>query len=116
MAEESLRVTFDGPGFTDGTINARQLGLSLVNLADAWETLQLDEGTGMADWWRNHADPTMRALFYSKGPFKGCTATKHAPEQTLTCGAGTDRSVLTALAPLAIPNVTSCFVRTTDAP
>lgn len=35
MAEESLRVTFDGPGVTDGTINARQLGLSLVNLADA---------------------------------------------------------------------------------
>lgn len=45
----------------------------------AWETLRMDEGTGMADWWRNHADPTMRALFYSKGPFKGCTATKHAP-------------------------------------
>lgn len=35
MAEESLRVTFDGPGVTGGTINARQLGLSLVNLADA---------------------------------------------------------------------------------
>lgn len=35
VAEESLRVTFDGPGVTDGTINARQLGLSLVNLADA---------------------------------------------------------------------------------
>jgi hypothetical protein len=35
VAEESLRVTFDGPGVTGGTINARQLGLSLVNLADA---------------------------------------------------------------------------------
>lgn len=32
----------------------------------------------MSDWWRNHADPTMRALFYSKGPFKGCTLTAHA--------------------------------------
>ncbi|WP_104181715.1 DUF4913 domain-containing protein [Arthrobacter sp. B0490] len=45
----------------------------------AWETLRLDGGTGMADWWRNYADPTMHTLFYSKGPFKGCTATKHAP-------------------------------------
>ncbi|MBG6218743.1 hypothetical protein IWX75_003230 [Arthrobacter sp. CAN_A6] len=45
----------------------------------AWETLRLDGGTGMSDWWRNHADPTMRALFYSKGPFKGCTLTTHAP-------------------------------------
>lgn len=45
----------------------------------AWETLRLDPGTGMSDWWRIHADPTMRALFYNNGPFKGCTIAKHAP-------------------------------------
>ena len=35
MTEEFLRITFDGPSITYGTIDARILGSSLVNLSDA---------------------------------------------------------------------------------
>jgi hypothetical protein len=45
----------------------------------AWEALRLDETLGLADWWNNYADPTMRVLFASKGPFQGCTAEAHKP-------------------------------------
>lgn len=45
----------------------------------AWEALRLDETLGLADWWNNYADPTMRVLFASKGPFQGCTAEVHNP-------------------------------------
>ena len=45
----------------------------------AWETLRLDETLGLADWWNNYADPTMRVLFAPKGPFQGCTAEVHRP-------------------------------------
>lgn len=51
----------------------------LNGLWRAWEALRLDETTGMADWWKDYADPTMRALFYSKGTFQGCTVKNHAP-------------------------------------
>ena len=45
----------------------------------AWEALRLDETMGLADWWNNYADPTMRVLFAPKGPFQGCTAESHKP-------------------------------------
>lgn len=45
----------------------------------AWEALRLNPTTGMADWWTNYADPTMNALFATKGPFQGCTAEEHKP-------------------------------------
>lgn len=45
----------------------------------AWEALRLDETLGLADWWNNYADPTMRVLFAPKGPFQGCTAEVHKP-------------------------------------
>jgi len=35
----------------------------------AWEHLRLDPSTGPSVWWRDHADPHMRALLSSTGPF-----------------------------------------------
>lgn len=35
----------------------------------AWEHLRLDPATGPSVWWRDHADPHMRSLMDSTGPF-----------------------------------------------
>lgn len=35
----------------------------------AWEHLRLDPATGPSVWWRDHADPHMRVLMDSAGPF-----------------------------------------------
>lgn len=35
----------------------------------AWEHLRLDPSTGPSVWWRDHADPHMRVLMSSTGPF-----------------------------------------------
>lgn len=35
----------------------------------AWEHLRLDPATGPSVWWRDHADPHMRALMDITGPF-----------------------------------------------
>lgn len=51
----------------------------LTALWRAWKHLRLDPATGMAVWWRDYADPTMRALFEEKGPFHGCTPRKSSP-------------------------------------
>lgn len=46
----------------------------------AWEQMRLEGGTAMSAWWRDYADPTMRALFQSNGTFEGCTPDRHAPK------------------------------------
>lgn len=38
----------------------------------AWEKLRLDGGTGISDWWRQHADHHLPLLHASNGPFNGC--------------------------------------------
>lgn len=35
----------------------------------AWEHLRLDPSTGPSVWWLDHADPHMRVLMHSTGPF-----------------------------------------------
>ena len=52
----------------------------LTGLWRAWENLRLDPTTGLAVWWQNYADPTMRVLFEEKGPFHGCTPREHSPK------------------------------------
>ena len=52
----------------------------LTALWRAWEHLRLDPATGMAVWWRDYADPTMRTLFDANGPFEGCTPEEHQPK------------------------------------
>lgn len=41
----------------------------------AWEHLRLDPATGMAVWFRDHADHAMAVLLDPDGPFKGCSPT-----------------------------------------
>lgn len=38
VAENAVRITFKGPGVDDGSIDARQLGRSLVGISDAFQT------------------------------------------------------------------------------
>jgi hypothetical protein len=38
----------------------------------SWEHLRLEPALGMSSWWLNHADPHMRVLMDTKGPFKKC--------------------------------------------
>lgn len=52
----------------------------LTALWRAWEYLRLEPTTGMAVWWRDYADPTMRALFDPNGSFEGCTPEEHQPK------------------------------------
>ncbi|WP_424348023.1 DUF4913 domain-containing protein [Kocuria sp. CH-021] len=52
----------------------------LTGLWRAWENLRTDPTTGLAVWWRDYADPTMRTLFDEKGPFHGCTPKTHGPK------------------------------------
>lgn len=39
----------------------------------AFETLRLDDGTGISTWWRDHLDPAMAALSDQRGPFAQCS-------------------------------------------
>ncbi|MRH90544.1 DUF4913 domain-containing protein [Nocardia sp. SYP-A9097] len=39
----------------------------------AWEYLRRDGHTGLSVWFLDHADPQMRQLFDSEGPFKFCS-------------------------------------------
>jgi hypothetical protein len=52
----------------------------LTGLWRAWESLRTEPTTGLAVWWRDYADPTMRVLFDEKGPFYGCTPKAHHPK------------------------------------
>lgn len=52
----------------------------LTGLWRAWESLRKDPTTGLTVWWRDYADPTMRALFEEHGTFDGCTPRQHAPK------------------------------------
>jgi len=52
----------------------------LTGLWRAWENLRTDPTTGLAVWWRDYADTTMRVLFDEKGPFHGCTPRAHNPK------------------------------------
>ena len=52
----------------------------LTGLWRAWEQPRTDPSTGLAVWWRDYADPTMRVLFEEKGPFHGCTPRAHSPK------------------------------------
>ena len=54
----------------------------LTGLWRAWESLRKDPTTGLAVWWRDYADPMMRALFEEHGPFEGCSPTAHKPKAT----------------------------------
>ncbi|WP_369067069.1 DUF4913 domain-containing protein [Kocuria carniphila] len=54
----------------------------LTGLWRAWESLRKDPTTGLAVWWRDYADPMVRALFDEQGTFQGCTPKTHAPKVT----------------------------------
>ncbi|MGV9196755.1 DUF4913 domain-containing protein [Arcanobacterium canis] len=44
----------------------------------SWEYMRQENAmTGLARWWIELADPTMRALMDPDGTFKGCTDTQH---------------------------------------
>lgn len=43
----------------------------LTALWRAWEALSADEETGLAVWFRDFCDPTMRELLAPDGPFQG---------------------------------------------
>jgi hypothetical protein len=49
----------------------------LTALWQAWEALHDGTGTGPSAWWRDHAEPTMRALTHPEGPFARCGPTRH---------------------------------------
>lgn len=49
----------------------------LEALWKAFEALRQDPGTGASAWWRDHADPTMTALFAGQGVFRSCDKGKH---------------------------------------
>lgn len=49
----------------------------LTALWQAWEALHDGTGTGPSMWWREHADPTMRALTHPLGPFSRCGPSQH---------------------------------------
>lgn len=38
----------------------------------SWEHLRLEPALGISTWWLNHADPHMRVLMDTQGPFKKC--------------------------------------------
>jgi hypothetical protein len=38
----------------------------------AWEHLRLEPAFGISTWWLNHAEPHMRVLMDTRGPFKKC--------------------------------------------
>lgn len=44
----------------------------LSALWQAWETLMVDDDTGPSTWWLHHADPHLRVLLDSRGPFAAC--------------------------------------------
>jgi hypothetical protein len=44
-------------------------------LRDAWVEARVGPGGAMASWWIEKADPTLRALFASDGPFARCRET-----------------------------------------
>lgn len=50
----------------------------LEALWKAFEALRQDPGTGASSWWRDHADPTMAALFAGQGVFRRCVNGKHS--------------------------------------
>jgi hypothetical protein len=43
----------------------------------AWEHLRLEPALGVSTWWLNHADPHMRILMDTEGPFKKCAYDGH---------------------------------------
>jgi hypothetical protein len=43
----------------------------------AWEHLRLEPALGLSTWWLNHADPHMRVLMDTEGPFKKCAYDGH---------------------------------------
>ncbi|QDG87103.1 DUF4913 domain-containing protein [Pseudarthrobacter sp. NIBRBAC000502770] len=45
----------------------------------AWEHLRLEPALGVSTWWLNHADPHMRILMDTEGPFKKCAYDGHKP-------------------------------------
>jgi hypothetical protein len=51
--------------------------LRLDALWRAYEHLRRDEGTGLSEWWFEHADPHMTRLMDPQGPFRYCSAREH---------------------------------------
>jgi hypothetical protein len=46
--------------------------IRMESLWRSWEHLRLEPALGISSWWLNHADPHMRVLMDTKGPFKKC--------------------------------------------
>ncbi|MEU0237608.1 DUF4913 domain-containing protein [Nocardiopsis sp. NPDC006198] len=47
----------------------------------AWESLRLDDQTGMSTWFRDHADHHMPLLMGQNGPFRQCAAEHRETDQ-----------------------------------
>lgn len=48
----------------------------LEHLWEAFEKMRRDPAPAMATWWRDYADPTMRALTSTTGTFAGCATNR----------------------------------------
>ncbi|MGI5122756.1 DUF4913 domain-containing protein [Marinactinospora thermotolerans] len=49
----------------------------------AWESLRLDEQTGMSTWFRDHADHHIPLLMGQNGPFRQCAGERHRESNPL---------------------------------
>jgi hypothetical protein len=49
----------------------------LSSLWHAWEALRLQQGTGIATWYRDHLDHQLPILMGGRGPFYQCSETAH---------------------------------------
>jgi len=47
----------------------------------AWEHLRQDGALGLSTWWLHHADPHMRILMATNGPFKRCAYEGHQGQE-----------------------------------
>lgn len=49
----------------------------------SWESLRLDEQTGMSNWLRDHADHHVPLLMSQNGPFRQCAGERHRESNPL---------------------------------
>ena len=49
----------------------------------SWESLRLDEQTGMSVWLRDHADHHTPLLMGQNGPFRQCAGERHREAEAL---------------------------------
>lgn len=55
----------------------------LDGLWRSWESLRLDEQTGMSNWFRDHADHHIPLLMGQNGPFRQCAGERHRESDPL---------------------------------